>query len=91
MDVELHSGSRGDNDAFGTEEPEREVAQLLECIPANLEIDPDPEQPDKHCGLQPLRPAWHFRNPREFHFKVVTYVTGTCNTTGRCNTRPGSA
>ena len=42
-EVEFHSNSDDDSDALGIEELEREVAQQLERMPANLEIDSDPE------------------------------------------------
>ena len=42
-EVEFHSNSDHDSDALGIEELEREIAQQLERIPANLEIDSDPE------------------------------------------------
>ena len=50
---EFDSDSDGDNDALGTEELKREVAQLLERIPRNLEINTDPELVDEmqaHTG-----------------------------------------
>ena len=42
-EVKFHSNSDDDSGALAIEELEREVAQQLVRIPANLEIDSDPE------------------------------------------------